>query len=214
MVEQDVALVGTHRCAALLPKAPEPDEVADAVSGLPESSQVNALLETAAGTTNAASICRVPSLIRAAFGHIDLSAELGIDPGDCSALGFTGKLCMHPAQVPLVNDVFEPTQHELDWARKVLDSSTNGRATVIEQSFTSTLVVHQCHSIVEVPDVDADISAGATVAQGRTRPRWPASRLPASSTQHPFACRAAGSRRSRFRRCEHGEHPITRLELR
>ncbi len=32
------------------------------------------------------------------------------------ALGFDGKWCIHPAQVPVVNEVFSPTEEEVSWA--------------------------------------------------------------------------------------------------
>jgi len=34
--------------------------------------------------------------------------------------GFTGKLCIHPAQVPVVHAALAPTASQLDWARRVL----------------------------------------------------------------------------------------------
>jgi len=34
--------------------------------------------------------------------------------------GFDGKAAIHPAQVPVINEVFCPTQEELDWAQRVL----------------------------------------------------------------------------------------------
>jgi citrate lyase beta subunit len=36
------------------------------------------------------------------------------------SLGFRGKFCIHPAQVPIVNRVFAPTAFELDWAHRVV----------------------------------------------------------------------------------------------
>lgn len=38
------------------------------------------------------------------------------------SLGFDGKWCIHPAQVPVVNEVFSPTERELEWAGKVVDA--------------------------------------------------------------------------------------------
>ena len=35
-------------------------------------------------------------------------------------LGFQGKLCVHPLQVEVVNDVFTPSQAEIDFARRAL----------------------------------------------------------------------------------------------
>lgn len=35
-------------------------------------------------------------------------------------LGFTGKLCVHPRQVPAVHEAFRPSEEEIAWARSVL----------------------------------------------------------------------------------------------
>ena len=36
------------------------------------------------------------------------------------SLGFDGKWCIHPAQIETVNEVFTPTEREIEWARKVV----------------------------------------------------------------------------------------------
>ena len=36
------------------------------------------------------------------------------------SLGFDGKWCIHPAQIAVVNEVFSPTDKELEWAKKVV----------------------------------------------------------------------------------------------
>ncbi|GBD30138.1 L-malyl-CoA/beta-methylmalyl-CoA lyase [bacterium HR32] len=36
------------------------------------------------------------------------------------ALGFDGKWCIHPAQIPVVHEVFSPTPEEVAWARRVV----------------------------------------------------------------------------------------------
>jgi citrate lyase subunit beta/citryl-CoA lyase len=38
------------------------------------------------------------------------------------ALGFRGKTCIHPAQIPIVHAAFEPTASELDWAQEVVEA--------------------------------------------------------------------------------------------
>lgn len=43
------------------------------------------------------------------------------------AFGFAGKLCVHPAQVPVVNGSFSPSSVEVDWARRVLDGARTHR---------------------------------------------------------------------------------------
>jgi citrate lyase subunit beta / citryl-CoA lyase len=39
---------------------------------------------------------------------------------DARRLGFTGKSCIHPAQVPIANEVFSPRTEEIDYAARVL----------------------------------------------------------------------------------------------
>ena len=36
------------------------------------------------------------------------------------SLGFDGKWCIHPTQIAIVNQVFSPTEKEVDWAKKVV----------------------------------------------------------------------------------------------
>ncbi|HKH09844.1 MAG TPA: CoA ester lyase [Rubrobacter sp.] len=44
------------------------------------------------------------------------------------ALGFDGKWCIHPAQVPVVNEVFSPTEDEVSWAKKVVGAYEEANA--------------------------------------------------------------------------------------
>jgi citrate lyase beta subunit len=38
------------------------------------------------------------------------------------SLGFDGKWCIHPAQIPIVNEIFSPTKQEIEWAEKVVEA--------------------------------------------------------------------------------------------
>lgn len=38
------------------------------------------------------------------------------------SLGFSGKLCIHPRQIPLVHQAFAPTADEITWATQVLEA--------------------------------------------------------------------------------------------
>jgi len=42
--------------------------------------------------------------------------------------GFTGSVCIHPRQVPMVNEGFGPTAEELAWARRVVAAAETARA--------------------------------------------------------------------------------------
>jgi citrate lyase subunit beta/citryl-CoA lyase len=49
-------------------------------------------------------------------------------------LGFGGKMCIHPKQVPVVNECFAPTVEEEAWARRVVEASAaaHGGATSVD----------------------------------------------------------------------------------
>ena len=41
---------------------------------------------------------------------------------DAAQQGFTGKMAIHPAQIPIINEVFEPSPEKIAWARAVADA--------------------------------------------------------------------------------------------
>ncbi|QUH03661.1 CoA ester lyase [Saccharopolyspora erythraea] len=51
---------------------------------------------------------------------IDDTAALEDDVAHACRLGFGGKLCVHPSQVPVVSDGFAPSESEREWARAVV----------------------------------------------------------------------------------------------
>ncbi|GAA1879659.1 HpcH/HpaI aldolase/citrate lyase family protein [Streptantibioticus ferralitis] len=79
------ALVGAPQ-AVMLPKAQEACEVSGTLDRLAAASLVIPLVETAAGVIAARTLCAVPGVVRLAFGHLDLAAELGVDPTSRQAL--------------------------------------------------------------------------------------------------------------------------------
>ena len=44
------------------------------------------------------------------------------------ALGFDGKWCIHPDQIEAVNEIFSPTEKELEWAKKVVSAYEEAKA--------------------------------------------------------------------------------------
>jgi citrate lyase subunit beta/citryl-CoA lyase len=44
------------------------------------------------------------------------------------SLGFDGKWCIHPAQIGVVNEVFSPTEREIEWAKKVVEAYEEANA--------------------------------------------------------------------------------------
>jgi citrate lyase subunit beta / citryl-CoA lyase len=187
--EQDLAAVIGH--PVMLPKAETPDQVAAVVTALGAGARVLPLIETATGVLAAERILAVPGVVRAAFGSIDLSAQLGIDPNDRqallftrsrlvlasaaagvagpvdgvttdindderlfadardgAALGFTGKMCIHPRQLPLVHAAFAPTDEEISWATRVVSAAGDGRVTTLDGKMIDKPVVDRARRLL------------------------------------------------------------------
>ncbi|WP_417839551.1 HpcH/HpaI aldolase/citrate lyase family protein [Tritonibacter scottomollicae] len=63
-----------------------------------------------------------PAPIDGVTARIDDPCEIRADAAHARALGMTGKLCIHPRQVPEVLQGFAPSADEIDWAERVLGS--------------------------------------------------------------------------------------------
>jgi citrate lyase subunit beta/citryl-CoA lyase len=81
----------------------------------------------------AARIAGVHALDQIVAAYDDEAGFLA-DAGAGRALGYRGKVCIHPSQVPLANQVFSPSPEELDRARRLLDAyeaaATAGEAVI------------------------------------------------------------------------------------
>jgi len=65
-------------------------------------------------------------------------------------LGFGGKLCIHPRQVPIVNACFVPTAEEQAWARRVLDAAgaSRGSAIAVDGKMVDVPVIRKAEEIL------------------------------------------------------------------
>ena len=64
----------------------------------------------------------LPGPIDTAFVDIQAIDRLRASARRARAMGYTGKTCIHPAQIEAVNEVFSPTAHELDRARRIVEA--------------------------------------------------------------------------------------------
>jgi citrate lyase subunit beta / citryl-CoA lyase len=63
-------------------------------------------------------------------------------------LGFSGKIAIHPEQVPVLNAAFSPTEAELAWARRTLESSSEGGVGRIGSQMVDEAVLRQARRIL------------------------------------------------------------------
>jgi citrate lyase subunit beta/citryl-CoA lyase len=90
---------------------------------------------------------------------IDWAERVRVDTLRARRLGFGGKMCIHPRQVPVVNECFAPTAEEEAWARRVVNASAaaHGGATSVDGKMVDRPVLAQAEKIL------------ASIAQGRPR---------------------------------------------
>ena len=69
---------------------------------------------------------------------------------EARALGYAGKLCIHPAQVALAVDAFRPTADEVDWATRVLVAfdEAGGMTIAFEGQMVDEVVAARARAIL------------------------------------------------------------------
>jgi citrate lyase subunit beta/citryl-CoA lyase len=70
-------------------------------------------------------------------------------------LGFQGKLCIHPNQIDICNQLFSPTDEEIEYAQKVIQAfdaaEADGTAAIqVEGRFIDYPVVERCRRILKI----------------------------------------------------------------
>ena len=81
--------------------------------------------------------------------EIDEPETLEADTLRGKRLGFGGKLCIHPRQVPLVNARFAPSMEEITWAKRVLEAAdkANGAAVAVDGRMVDRPVILKAERI-------------------------------------------------------------------
>ncbi len=69
---------------------------------------------------------------------------------EARTLGYAGKLCIHPAQVPLSHEAFRPTDDEIDWAERLLAAfeAAGGDTIAFEGQMVDEVVAARARAIV------------------------------------------------------------------
>ncbi|WP_241302035.1 HpcH/HpaI aldolase/citrate lyase family protein [Burkholderia stabilis] len=81
---------------------------------------------------------------------LDNPAQIERDTLRAKRLGFGAKLCIHPKQVQAVNAAFLPTENEIEWARKVVDtaSASHGAAVAVDGRMVDRPVILKAQEIL------------------------------------------------------------------
>jgi citrate lyase subunit beta/citryl-CoA lyase len=68
---------------------------------------------------------------------------------DTVASGFTGKLCIHPAQVPFVHQALAPPADELTRARRILQEASEHQVVLVDGEMVDRPVYRRARSVVD-----------------------------------------------------------------
>ena len=98
----------------------------------------------------AARLARVPALDLVTIDFND-DARFTAEAREARALGYTGKLCIHPRQVALAHDAFRPTDDEVAWATRLLAAFNEAQGTTIafEGLMVDEVVAARARAVVE-----------------------------------------------------------------
>lgn len=88
--------------------------------------------------------------------HLDLADDEGLRESSLQLrdLGFSGRTCLHPRQVPVVNEAFAPTAEELERAAAIVDEAARAEAggcgafVAADGTFVDRAVVEQARAVL------------------------------------------------------------------
>lgn len=71
----------------------------------------------------------VPAIDQAVLAVHD-DERFRLDALQGRSMGYCGKICLHPQQVALANEIFAPSEEEIEHARKVIEAAQSGVGTL------------------------------------------------------------------------------------
>ncbi|MCA0900877.1 HpcH/HpaI aldolase/citrate lyase family protein [Microbulbifer agarilyticus] len=93
------------------------------------------------------------------FLSVQDSAGLEQETRRVSALGFSGKAAIHPAQIDPIHRAFAPSEEALATARKMLDAfeQANGGAVVVDGRMVDQPIVDSARRLIARSDADKEL---------------------------------------------------------
>ena len=111
-----------------------------------------ALAPMRSGLVVASAAAQLPPPIDGVSGAIDDSDAIEADAAHAARLGFGGKLCIHPRQLPSAEGPFAPRDESVAWARRVLEvvAESGSGAVVLDNEMVDRPVVDKARRILDV----------------------------------------------------------------
>ena len=93
--------------------------------------------------------------IDSVFPRLDDEVELHSQAEFARSLGFFGKSAIHPRQLPVLHEVFTPSERELAWAREVLeafDAAGGGALQLPDGEFVDLPVAQRARRVLQLAE--------------------------------------------------------------
>lgn len=86
--------------------------------------------------------------VDAVFTALDDAAGLEAETREAAAMGFDGKMAIHPAQIPVIHRAFAPDAAQLDWARQVVALLGQGGTARLDGQMLDRPHLHQARRLL------------------------------------------------------------------
>ncbi|QIZ36271.1 CoA ester lyase [Saccharopolyspora sp. ASAGF58] len=98
--------------------------------------------------------CGLPAPLDGVTPSINDTEAVERDSRRAKDWGFGGKLCIHPAQLPVVRDAMRPSPEELAWARRVVeaDEQALGAAVSLDGAMIDRPVVERARRLLRAAE--------------------------------------------------------------
>ncbi|MGN6132020.1 MAG: HpcH/HpaI aldolase/citrate lyase family protein [Nocardioidaceae bacterium] len=93
--------------------------------------------------------CGLPGPIDGVCTNLDSDEELRAQTAAARRWGFTGKLAIHPRQVPVIAGELRPTPEQVAWARTVLAHSAGGGVAAVDGRMVDEPVLRKARQIID-----------------------------------------------------------------
>ncbi len=119
------------------------------------------LLYARSRVVHAAALSGLDAIDMPSLGFRELS-ELREEAGRARFLGFAGKMAIHPAQLPVIHEVFTPSELEVERAHRILDADreAGGGAVALEGRMVDRPVAEVARRVLARARAAADRGAG------------------------------------------------------
>lgn len=110
-----------------------------------------ALAPMRSGLVVASAAARLAPPVDGVSGAIDDTEAIEADAAHAARLGFGGKLCIHPRQLPSAGGPFAPSEESVAWARRVLEvvAESGSGAVVLGNEMVDRPVVDRARRILD-----------------------------------------------------------------